>query len=119
MLHARWLLVLLPLLAGIAQVYFPWYSLLVVGLLLGVLAQPTPWRAFGYGLLGALLLWGGYAAWINWQNQGMLADRMGTLFGGMGPWTMVGVSALIGGLFGGLSVLTGNLGRRLFVRPTD
>lgn len=113
MFAPRWIVILLPILTVITQLVLPWYSLVLVGLLLGLFAHYRPTAAFGYGLLGGLLLWGGYAAFLNQQNSGVLAERMGQLFGGLPGFGMVLITAVLGGLFAGLATLTGNLGKGL------
>lgn len=98
--------------AGI-QMVLPWWilPLWVAALALGF--NLKAWPAFLGGFLGAALLWGGYAAYINSVNQGLLAGRIGELFGGLSAPLMVLATALFGGLFGGLGGLVGSLARNM------
>ena len=104
----------LIILGGILQYFFPWWTLPLAAALLALGFRINPGRAFLAGFLGAVLLWGGYALYINILNEGILATRMGNLFGGMGPGMMVLLTALFGGLFGGLGAWTGSLARQAF-----
>ena len=104
----------LIILGGILQYFFPWWTLPLAAALLALGFRINPGRAFLAGFLGAVLLWGGYALYINILNEGILATRMGNLFGGMGPGMMVLLTALFGGLFSGLGAWTGSLARQAF-----
>ena len=110
------MLLLTLLLGALAHLVLPWYAIALVGLALGLLLPVRPLPAFIYAFLGAALLWGIYSGWLNWRNDGLLAERMGALFGGFNGGWLVLVTALFGGLYGGLGALTGALGRRLW-RP--
>ncbi|MFT5167636.1 MAG: hypothetical protein ACI8P3_002874 [Saprospiraceae bacterium] len=102
------------LLGYICHIFLPWWSIVVVAFIVGIFTKDSGIRAFAIGFLGVALLWGIYAAFINSQNDSILANRMGELLGGMGAGSLVLVTALIGGLVGGLGALTGNLGRKIF-----
>jgi hypothetical protein len=100
------------LLAFVAHQWLPWYAVaLAAALAAWLMKAPAP-LSFLAGFLAAALLWGVSAGWINHGNEGLLAERVGRLFGGLSPAAMVGLSALLGGLTGGLGALTGSLARR-------
>ena len=107
-------ILLLILIGGILQNFLPWWALPLAAFLLALGFRLQPWQAFLAGFLGAALLWGGYAAYLNVLNEGILAARMGGLFGGLGPNAMVVLTAFFGGLFGGLGAWTGSLARQAF-----
>ena len=97
--------------------FLPWWSIWVTGLLTGlILPTEGAVKAFAVGIVGGALLWGGYAFWLNLQNEGVMASRMGELFGGQSPLTLVLLTALFGGLFGGLGTLCAYFGKMLFHR---
>lgn len=99
----------LLLLGAILQYFFPWWTMPLAAALLAVAFRLLPGQAFLAALLGAALLWGGYAAYLNALNEGILAARMGGLFGGLGAGMMVALTALFGGLFGALGGWVGSL----------
>lgn len=102
------------ILGFICQSYLPWWSIVLVAFVIGAFTKDSGIRAFAIGFVGVALLWGIYAAFINNQNDSILANRMGELFGGMSAISLVLITAIIGGLVGGLGALTGNLGRKMF-----
>jgi len=108
---------LMVVIGAILHQFLPWWSIWCAGLVTGlVLSADGAIRALAVGILGGALLWGGYALWLNLQNDGLMASRIGELFGGLGPTTLLLLTALFGGLFGGLGTLCAYLGRMLFQR---
>lgn len=98
--------------AGV-QLVLPWWTIALVGAVLAFFFQLRPAGSFVYGFLAAFTLWGIWAAWLNNANDGLLAERLGTLFGGLPPAAMVLITAVFGGLLGGLGALTGSMGKRM------
>ena len=97
-----------------AQLFLPWWSLVVVALVVAYLFKLTGWQGFVCGFLGIFLLWSGYAFYLNQINDSVLASRMSGLFSMPGGSLSILIfSALIGGLAGGLGGATGGLGRQL------
>lgn len=104
----------LIVLGTVLQYFLPWWSLPFAAFVLALGFRLSPGQALGAGFLGAALLWGGYAAYINVLNEGILAARMGGLFGGLGTGMMVLLTATLGGLFGALGAWTGSLAKQAF-----
>jgi hypothetical protein len=104
-----WLLMLLVLLlAAVAQSVFPWWSLAMVAFAVGLALAPGGKAAFWAGFGGAARSWMLPAAWLAYQNEGLLAHRMAQLLplGGSVP-VLVMVTGLVAGLAGGLAALAG------------
>lgn len=97
--------------AALVQVFLPWYSLPLVALGLGWLFRLDAGKSFLAGFLAGFFLWGAYAWFLNDLNDGILAARIGQLFGGLSAAVMVLVTAAFAGMFGGLGALTGAVGR--------
>lgn len=106
----KWLLFVV--IALILQLFLPWWSIAVAGFIYGIWIRQKPGWAFLGGFLGIFLLWGILAAYITWVNDGILADRLASLFSLPQGWMAVLATALTGGLVGGVSAVTGNLLRR-------
>lgn len=107
-------LLLFVLVGLVLHLIFDWYAIAIAGVLFGLLAPlPSAWRAVALGFLAGLLLWGGYSAYLNWQNEGILATRFGIVLGGIGQWGLVLASGLLGSCYAALASLTGYWGRRL------
>ena len=86
--------------------WMPWWSLAIVAALTGFALRPRP--AFWAGFLGVFLLWFAVGFIADAQNDHILSTRMaGVLLLGGQWWLFLLVSALIGGLVGGLAAWTG------------
>jgi hypothetical protein len=92
----------------------PWYAVAGIAFIGGWAAGLPGGKASAWAALGAALLWGGSAGWINLQNESILATRVGALLGGVAPVVLVLVTALWGALLGGLG---GWLGAQLRPAP--
>lgn len=115
-----WLLLLLiGLLAAGAQLVLPWWTLAVVAFLGGLVLAHTGKAAFWTGFGGAALSWLLPAAWLAYQNNGLLAHRMAQLLplGGSVP-ALILVDGLVAGLVGGMAALAGAWLRAAF-RPAQ
>jgi len=97
------------------QLIMPWWSLALAVLFLVVFVQVKPFPTLGLAFLAGLLIWGGFAFVLDGPNNGLLAERMGRLFGNIGRWGMLGATAFIGGLLALLAAWTGMWARRLFL----
>lgn len=113
-----WLLLLLILvLASAVQLDLPWWSLAVVAFAAGFLMAPTAWAAFGAGFGGAGLSWLIPAAWLAYQNDGLLAGRVAQLLPlGGSAVALLAVTGVVAGVVGGLAALAGTWLRQA-VRP--
>ena len=104
-----WLLLLLILvLTAAVQLDLPWWSLAVVTFLVGFVLTPSGGAAFGAGFGGAGLSWLLPAAWLAYQNEGLLAQRVAQLLPlGGSAVAVVLLAGFLAGLVGGLSTLAG------------
>lgn len=96
------------LLVFITQFLLPdwWWICMVDCSLAAILVGKHSFNSFFSGFLGVLLVWLGYMLFINNQNEGLLLGRVSQMFGLRGEW-LIAVIALLGGLAGGMSSLTG------------
>ena len=108
-------LLAIALLSFVAGLYFPWWS--IAGVAFGVaLSMPQrPWKNFVAGFLGVFLLWIGLTWWIDRANGGILSAKMAIILpvGGQVLYLHL-LTALVGGLIGGLAALSGGYARALF-----
>ncbi|OON70748.1 hypothetical protein B0919_01660 [Hymenobacter sp. CRA2] len=96
------------LLTALAQLFLPWWSAAVIAGALAFVLARTGGRAFLAGFLGVGLPWLLLAGWLHLRADGRLSHQVAELLplGGHG-WLLVLVTAIIGGLVGGLAELTG------------
>ena len=100
-------ILLTALLAFVAAIYLPWWSIAICAFLVAMLIRLRPSGSFLSGFIGGFLLWGGLSGWINMKNEGALSSKIGELLG-VGPYPIVVilVSALVAGLVAGMAALT-------------
>lgn len=102
------------LLAFAMGLYFYWWTIVVASFIVAVLIYQSPGRSFLAGFLAISLLWGGLSWAIDTANHSILAPRVANLFPlGGSVWLLILVTALLGGLAGGLGALSGSLLRRV------
>jgi hypothetical protein len=113
----RLLYFLLVVLATVAALYFnwPWYSIGLLALLLAVPFRMRRRGGFWFAYLAGLFVYGGYLTYLELQNDGILANRMGVLFQVGSGWTVAAIAAFFGALTTGLGGWTGvNLRKALW-----
>jgi len=96
-----------------AQQYSPWWTMAVVGALAAFTFHKRRWTSFMIGLIGGGILWFIPAYLANLENNGLLAQKIGVLFGELSPNLLLLLTALIGGITTGLGAWTGSAGRYL------
>lgn len=100
-------ILLIALLSYCCGVYFPWWTIAVVGFIVLLLLPQPPASAFLSGFIAVFLLWTVLAALISTANGGILAGRIGLLLGiGKSPVALALITGVIGGLVTGLAALS-------------
>lgn len=101
--------VLIFLLAFIAGLYLPWWSVAIAAFVAAVLVQPKIGAGFLAGFLGIFLLWAVLAFWIDTANQSLLSHKIALLFPLQGSTLLlILVTAFVGGLVGGFAAMAGS-----------
>jgi hypothetical protein len=101
--------ILTALLAFVGGLFLPWWSIAIAALLVAVLINQTAGKALLSGFLGAFLLWGLLAWWINMKNEGILASKIASVLPlGGSAIVLILVTGLIGGLVAGFAALSGS-----------
>lgn len=103
-------IIIIILLGLLVHQFTPWWSIAIVAAFVGAIYNEHAGLSFLYGFVGVFLLWGIAAYQIDAGNESILSTRIGEIFGA----NMIIVTALIGGLMGGMGALTGTLGQRIF-----
>ena len=93
----------------LAELFLPWWSLVIVCVLLGFFLEKINRFPFLVGFLAVFILWSGFAAWIDHANLSILSARVIQLFP-VPPSSalLILITGIIGGIIGGFSVLTGH-----------
>lgn len=101
----------------IAQMYFPWWSIAVVGFLVGLWAHESPSKSFAYGTAAMTFLWAAYGGIQSSANAGIMNASIAKMLGGAISGTqLIFITGLVGGLVGGMSAMTGTMLRNLIAK---
>lgn len=100
----------LLLVGFLLQLFLPWWIITPVAAILAWLLKLTPRQAFVASLCAGLLLWGGYALYLD---NGILSSRLGAMMGGLPSALIFLLTSLVGGLLAAMGGVTGSLGRDL------
>ena len=102
------LFLLILVLGALAQLFLPWWVITPVAFAFALGLGRRSWGAFLAGFAGIGVGWLAMASWLNLQNEGHLSRRVAELLplGGNG-WLLVLVTAVLGGLVGGLAAVAG------------
>lgn len=106
------LFLIIFILCFIAGFILPWWIIALIAFLAAFFSGRTPVKSFGAGFLAVATAWVILALIKSIPNENVLAGRVATLFHLPGWLWLVFVTAIIGGLAGGLAGLSGALFRR-------
>ncbi len=102
-------ILLTAILAFVAGLYLPWWSLAIAAFVTGVLVHQHAGKAFLGGFLGIFILWGGLAWLIDMKNEAVLSGKIAELLPlGGSTVLLIVVTALVGAMVGGLGAMTGS-----------
>ena len=102
-------IILTGLLALVAGLWLPWWSIAIASLLIGLLIPQRAGRAFLAGFLGIFLLWAIYAFIKDSRNDGLLSAKIAEVLPlGGNSFLLILVTAFVGGIVGGFGGMTGS-----------
>ncbi|WP_461100064.1 hypothetical protein [Spirosoma luteolum] len=105
-------ILLIALLSGLVQLVLPWWSAALVAFVVCCWRSRSSGGAWMAGFLGVGLVWLVYGLAIHLRTDGIFTARMGELlFKRQGAVLPLLVTAVLGGLTGGLAGLSGYLVR--------
>ena len=107
-------LIIIIVASALLQVFLPWWVVAVVPFLVLLIRPATASGAFGTGFLSISLLWLAYGFYLHLMSDGAMSDRIAGIFSLPNGLLLLLVSAIIGGLTGGLAGLSGSLTRKVF-----
>jgi hypothetical protein len=100
----------LLVLGFVFQLFLPWWIISPIAAILAWVLKLSARQAFTGGLLAGLLLWGGYAIYLD---NGILSTRLGAMIGGLSPFFIFLLTSLLGGLLSAMGGVTGSLGQEM------
>ncbi|TAF66915.1 MAG: hypothetical protein EAZ55_04395 [Cytophagales bacterium] len=111
------LFLFIAILLFITQYLFDaWWLILVCPFFMSVLLSRGYVHAFFSGFFAVGIVWFSMAFYLNYQNESLLLNRVGTMFSlPAGYWLFV-ITFLIGGIAGGISSQTGYSLKALWTR---
>ncbi len=95
--------------AFLLNLFLPWWSIAIPGLIFGYQFKKSGLASFGWGFLAVFLLWSGQAFYIHFVNDGILSTRIAEMLGVGSPYLVILITGVLGGLVSGLATLTGSL----------
>jgi hypothetical protein len=102
------------LLAFVTGIYMPWWGIAIAAFLVSAAIPQKPAFSFLSGFLGVFLLWEVLAWWIDNKNNGILSQRVASLFKlGNSSVLLIVITSIIGALVSGFAALAGSYLRRL------
>jgi len=105
---------LLLLTFWITTLFLPWWALLIFAFILGAALFDKSFLALITGFTAAFSAWGLQVIYIDIANQSILSTRMAELLGVGQSWIVILLTAMIGGIIGGMGTLLGTRFRLLF-----
>ncbi|WP_226390510.1 hypothetical protein [Penaeicola halotolerans] len=108
---------LLILILGYFLTYmYPFWILMVSALVIGLIMDTKGFTAFISGFVAVGILWVLLAFFVASSNGDLLVDKIALLFPGQNQAVIYGLTFLVGGLIGGISSLTGQSFRAIFIK---
>lgn len=98
----------LLVLGFIFQLFLPWWIITPIAAILAWILKLSPKQAFSGALLAGLILWGGYAIYLD---NGVLSSRLAKMMGDLPSALIFLLTSLVGGLLAAMGGVTGSLGR--------
>jgi hypothetical protein len=109
------LLLIILILSFISGLFLPWWVIALIAFIAAYICGKRPGRSFLAGFGGVFIAWCILILWKSIPNDNMLASRVIQLFPLPHWWILLlFISALIGGLVGGMSALSGALVKQAF-----
>jgi len=103
-----WLHVIIVVVLGfILGQWLPWWMVSLIALTSAFLLRMNFWIGGMFGFLAGFILWGGFALFIDIENQHILSERIGLLFNGVSGIMLVIITGMLGGLLCFLGTLLG------------
>jgi hypothetical protein len=109
------LFLIILLLSFISSYFLPWWFVAVIAFLAAFFMGKSAVRPFLSGFAAVFVAWAVLALFKTLPNDNLLAKKVAVLFPLGGNWILLLlITAIIGGLVGGMSALSGALLKKAF-----
>lgn len=95
--------------------FLPYWNVILVCFAMSYFFKLRPLVAFWLSLLAIMLSWGGFMAYSDHLNDGILAQRMAGMFGLQSKWILMLIASFLGGLLAAFAGASGAAFRRMFI----
>jgi hypothetical protein len=102
--------------AYFSQLYFPWWSAVIMAGIIAIFIPVSGWKSFWGGFFGVGILWLAKAILLQTETLPLLADRVAALFQLPHSFFLFLITFLVGGLASGFGAVTGNSLRGVFIK---
>ena len=109
-------LLIIGVLSYFLPFYLPWWSVALVGFLAGFTLHGPVFNSFVSGFLGTGIVWVAMAWQIDRATSSFLTSQMAQLLTVESSLYVIIITGLLGALVGGLSCVTGNSFRQIFLK---
>lgn len=102
----------------LVTLFLPWWTLFIPAVLLGATLFDSSGSAFFTGFISLFAAWSVQVLYIDIANESILSGRIAEMLGVGQSWLVILITALIGGLIGGMGTLLGAQ-IRLLLQPNS
>jgi hypothetical protein len=103
---------LISILAAVAEIFLPWWSVAIVSFIVSLRAGRTPGRSFLMGFLGIFIFWTVAALITDIANEHILSGRVARVFHPLlNGYIFIIICAVVGGIVGGVAAWSAALFR--------
>lgn len=99
----------------IAELFLPWWSVVICAFLVGLLMPTKGINDFLAGFMGVGLLWLIFAWMIDISTESILSEQIAPILSLNSGLALVAITGLVGGIVGGFACLAGSQLRRIFM----
>ncbi|HAA11410.1 MAG TPA: hypothetical protein DCE41_06785 [Cytophagales bacterium] len=86
---------------------WPWWSVVIAGVIGGLLINGLGIGAFMSGFIAMVAVWGIWAYQIDTTTESILTTKVADIIGVGNPLIIILLTAIVGGLAGGMGALSG------------
>jgi len=112
-------IILIAAVAYVAEMFFPWWSVVVVSFLVNVFIYTKGSPSFISGFSGIGLLWLIIAWNIDTANASLLSSMVSQILQVQSPLGILALTFFVGGLAGGFGALAGSHFKNLMKKKKD